>query len=85
MFSVRLGKSGMANFNIGDRVERIGPLWSKQQGIVTRVIRNEDHKEWLHQYEVQFAESTSTFYASQLVLAKRISHGRIENSVKGGV
>jgi hypothetical protein len=70
----------MVKFNIGDRVERIGRLTSEQQGIVTRILLDESGKEWLHQYEVEFAKSTSTFYASQLVLAKRISSGRIENS-----
>jgi len=71
----------MVSFNIGDRVERIGYTWmSKQQGIVIRVIPNKNGKDWLHLYEVEFAESTSTFYASQLVLGKRNSRRRVENS-----
>jgi hypothetical protein len=79
LFLIEPREGTMVNFNIGDRVERIG-LRAKQQGIVIRIIPNEDGKDWLHQYEVEFAESSSTFYASQLVLGKRISRRRAENN-----
>jgi hypothetical protein len=60
----------MSLFQVGDRVERIGPLvpiWMKA-GIITKVIPNKDAIEWATQYDVDFGELKETFYQTELRL-----------------
>jgi len=61
----------MRKFKVGDHVERIGALVPvyMRDGVVTRIIPNDDAPEMFTQYEVNFNERMiATFYGPQLRL-----------------
>jgi hypothetical protein len=58
-------------FQIGDCIERIGPLVPQymRRGVVTCVMVNKDGIEWLTEYQVDFGHQLiATFYEPQLRL-----------------
>ena len=63
----------MPKFNVGDHVERVGPLIPiyMQRGVITRVIPDKAGVDWLTEYEVNFDNQLiANFYESQLRLVK---------------
>jgi hypothetical protein len=61
----------VANFKVGDHVERIGALVPQymRDGVITRVTPNKEDIEWLTEYEVNFSNRMiATFYQAQLRL-----------------
>ena len=63
----------MPKFNVGDIVERIGPLIPDymRDGLVTKVIPNKDGIDWLTEYEVRFSTVlVANFFETQLRLVK---------------
>jgi hypothetical protein len=63
----------MLKFNVGDHVERVGPLVpiDMRRGVVTRVIPDKAGVDWLTEYEVNFDRKLiANFYETQLRLVK---------------
>ena len=63
----------MPKFKVADRVERIGSLVPDymRNGIVTRVIPNNEGQDLFNEYEVNFGNQLiATFYETQLRLAR---------------
>jgi hypothetical protein len=63
----------MPRFQVGDRVERIGPLVPgyMRSGVVTRVIPNPNGVDQFTEYEVDFGNQLiATFYETQLRLVQ---------------
>src|SRR2546426_411403 len=68
-----LGVAIMPKFNVGDHVERVGPLVPTymQRGVITRVIPDKGGIDWLSEYEVNFDNKlVANFYETQLRLVK---------------
>jgi hypothetical protein len=63
----------MAKFAVGDTVERIGSLIPDylKNGVVVRIIPNQDGVDWLTEYEVRFSSALiAGFYETQLRLVR---------------
>ena len=63
----------MPKFNVGDNVERVGPLVPTymQRDVISRVIPDKGGIDWLTEYEVDFDNKlVANFYETQLQRVK---------------